>query len=109
MLDERIASEQIDELVRAMLLLRSPEEAYGFFEDIFTIKELQSVAQRLAVAGMLRDKATYQDIAERTGASTATISRVNRSLNYGTDTYRALFERLKADEPSQESPAEEQA
>ena len=95
MLDERIASEQIDELVRAMLLLRSPEEAYGFFEDIFTIKELQSVAQRLAVAGMLRDKATYQDIAERTGASTATISRVNRSLSYGAGGYQIVLERLK--------------
>ena len=101
MLDERIASAQIDQLVRAMLLLESPEEAYRFFEDIFTIKELQAVAPRLAVAGLLRRKVTYQDIAEQTGASTATISRVNRCLSYGAGGYQLLLERMEHAEASQ--------
>ena len=94
MLDERIASEQIDELAKAMLLIGSEEEAYRFFEDIFTVKELQAVAQRLAVARLLKDKVTYQDIAERTGASTATISRVNRSLSYGAGGYQLVLDRM---------------
>lgn len=94
MLDERIASEQIDELAKAVLLLDGAEEAYRFFEDIFTVKELQAVAQRLAVARLLKDKVTYQDIAERTGASTATISRVNRSLSYGAGGYQLVLDRM---------------
>lgn len=94
MLDERIMNEQINELAKAMLLLDTPEEAYCFFEDIFTIKELQAVAQRLAVARLLKQKVTYQDIAEQTGASTATISRVNRSLTYGAGGYQLVLGRL---------------
>ena len=94
MLDERIASEQIDELAKAVLLLDGAEEAYRFFEDIFTVKELQAVAQRLAVARLLKYKVTYQDIAERTGASTATISRVNRSLSYGAGGYQLVLDRM---------------
>lgn len=94
MLDERIMNEQINELAKAMLLLDTPEEAYLFFEDIFTIKELQAVAQRLAVARLLKQKVTYQDIAERTGASTATISRVNRSLTYGAGGYQLVLGRM---------------
>jgi len=94
MLDERIRNEQIDALVHAMLQLNSPEEAYSFFEDIFTIKELQAVAQRLAVAGLLKKKVTYQDIADQTGASTATISRVNRSLTYGAGGYQLVLARM---------------
>jgi len=94
MLDERIASAQIDELAKAMLLLDTQEEAYRFFEDIFTVKELQAVAQRLAVARLLKEKVTYQDIAEQTGASTATISRVNRSLSYGAGGYQLVLDRL---------------
>ncbi len=94
MLDERIMNEQINELAKAMLLLDTPEEAYRFFEDIFTIKELQAVAQRLAVARLLKQKVTYQDIAEQTGASTATISRVNRSLTYGAGGYQLVLGRL---------------
>jgi len=97
MLDERIASEQIDELAQAMLLIDSTEEAYRFFEDIFTVKELQAVAQRLAVARLLKDKVTYQDIAERTGASTATISRVNRSLSYGAGGYQLVLDRMSGE------------
>ena len=98
MLDERIASEQIDELAKAVLLLDGAEEAYRFFEDIFTVKELQAVAQRLAVARLLKDKVTYQDIAECTGASTATISRVNRSLTYGAGGYQLVLGRMPQDE-----------
>ncbi|MBQ2833863.1 MAG: hypothetical protein IJN79_05035 [Clostridia bacterium] len=94
MLDERIMNEQIHDLVEAMLLLKTPEEAQSFFEDIFTIKELQAVAQRLAVARMLKKKVTYQDIAEQTGASTATISRVNRSLTYGAGGYQLVLGRM---------------
>ena len=94
MLDERIMNDQINELAKALLLLVTPEEAYRFFEDIFTIKELQAVAQRLAVARLLKQKVTYQDIAEQTGASTATISRVNRSLTYGAGGYQLVLGRL---------------
>lgn len=100
MLDERIASAQIDELAKAMLLIGSEEEAYRFFEDIFTVKELQAVAQRLAVARLLKDKVTYQDIAERTGASTATISRVNRSLSYGAGGYQLVLDRMNGEDVS---------
>ena len=98
MLDEHISSEQVDELARAMLTLSSREEAYLFFEDIFTIKELQAVAQRLAVAQMLKERVTYQEIAEKTGASTATISRVNRSLSYGAGGYQMVLSRMEKDE-----------
>lgn len=95
MLDERIKNEQIEELAEAMLTLRTREEAFLFFEDIFTIKELQAVAQRLAVARLLKKKVTYQDIADGTGASTATISRVNRSLTYGAGGYQMVLGRMK--------------
>lgn len=94
MLDERIKNEQIDDLVRAMIELDETEEAYCFFEDIFTIHELQAVAQRLAVARLLRRKVTYQEIADKTGASTATISRVNRCLSYGAGGYQHMLDKL---------------
>lgn len=95
MLDETMNSEQIRELAEAMLTLGTREEALVFFEDIFTIKELQAVAQRLAVARLLKQKVTYQDIAEKTGASTATISRVNRSLTYGAGGYQMVLGRMQ--------------
>jgi len=85
----------VDELFDAILSLQSKEECYSFFEDLCTINELLSLSQRYEVASMLRDKKTYLEIAEKTGASTATISRVNRSLNYGNDGYELVFERLK--------------
>ena len=97
MLDERIRNEQMDELAEAMLTLQTREEAYLFFEDIFTVKELQAVAQRLAVAEMLKRRVTYQEIAEKTGASTATISRVNRSLSYGAGGYQTVLSRMAQD------------
>ena len=98
MLDEHINNEQAQALADAMLTLKSREEAYLFFEDIFTIKELQAVAQRLAVAQMLKQRVTYQEIAEKTGASTATISRVNRSLSYGEGGYQMVLSRMGQDE-----------
>ena len=94
MLDEKMNSEQVQELADAMLTLQDREEALLFFEDIFTIKELQAVAQRLAVARLLKKRVTYQDIAEQTGASTATISRVNRSLTYGAGGYQTVLNRM---------------
>lgn len=81
-------------LFDAVLSLQTREECYKFFEDVCTIKELNAISQRFEVAKMLREKKTYLDIAEKTGASTATISRVNRSLNYGNDAYDMVFERM---------------
>ena len=98
MLDERVRNGQVDDLARAMVVLSGMDEAYSFFEDIFTIHELQAVAQRLAVARLLRRKVTYQEIAEKTGASTATISRVNRSLTYGAGGYQLVLGRMLQDD-----------
>ena len=80
-----------------MAVLENKEECYQFFEDVCTINELLSLSQRFEVAKMLRDQKTYLEIAEKTGASTATISRVNRSLNYGNDGYDMVFEMLSFD------------
>ena len=77
-----------------ILLLQNREEAYRFFEDLCTINEMESLSQRFEVAGMLREEQTYHDIAAKTGASTATISRVNRALNYGDDGYDMVLKRL---------------
>ncbi len=78
-------SESMDFLFEAILTLKTKNECYQFFEDLCTVKELQSMAQRMEVAKMLRKKKTYAEIAKKTGASTVTISRVNRILNYGND------------------------
>lgn len=101
MLDERIQSEQIEDLVQAMISLDSREDMYHFFEDVLTIHELQAIAQRLAVARLLKKKVTYQEIAEKTGASTATISRVNRCLSYGAGGYQLVLDKL--DNPNKEA------
>jgi TrpR-related protein YerC/YecD len=92
-----VQSEVLERLFEAILTLKSKEECYTFFEDICTVNELFSLSQRFEVARMLRLQKTYLEIAEQTGASTATISRVNRSLNYGNDGYDMLFERLGYD------------
>ena len=84
----------MDHLFEAILTLDNAEECYSFFEDVCTVNELLSLSQRYEVARMLRQKKTYLEIAEKTGASTATISRVNRSLNYGNDGYDMVFARL---------------
>lgn len=97
MFDSKIKSEQADLFMKAVLKLNTEEEAYRFFEDICTIPELRSIAQRLEVAGLLRSRVTYQEIAKRTGASSATISRVNRALLYGADGYTHVLDELEKD------------
>ena len=91
---KKLRTEEVDHLFEAILTLQNKEECYQFFEDVCTVNELLSLAQRYEVAQMLRNKNTYLEIAEKTGASTATISRVNRSLNYGNDGYDMVFKRL---------------
>lgn len=91
----KLESSEMDYLCEAVLALKNKEECYRFFEDIFTINELKAVEQRLQVAKMLKQKKTYTEIATKTGASTATISRVNRCLNYGSDGYNLVLERVK--------------
>lgn len=81
-------------LYEALLTLETPEECHKFFEDLCTVPELKAISQRLAVAKMLSEKQVYSDIVAATGASTATISRVNRSLNYGSDGYELVLSRL---------------
>lgn len=95
MSDGKRKTPQIDRLFEAILLLENKEECYRFFDDICTIGEVQSMAQRLQVAEMLLAGYTYTEIAEATKASTATISRVKRFLNYGSDGYKTIIERLK--------------
>ncbi|MBR6425647.1 MAG: TrpR-like protein [Oscillospiraceae bacterium] len=89
-------------LYRAMLQLRTVEECYAFFEDLCTVAELQAMEQRFEVAALLNDGLIYNDILEKTGVSSATISRVNRCLNYGNDSYRTLLARLKELDQEQE-------
>lgn len=93
-MNKKIHTNAVDYLFEAVLSLKEREECYTFFEDICTVNELLSLAQRFEVASMLRSKKTYLEIADRTGASTATISRVNRSLNYGNDGYDMVFDRI---------------
>ena len=93
-MSKNIRTEEVDHLFDAILCLKDKEECYAFFEDVCTVNELLSISQRYEVAKMLRENSTYRDIADKTGASTATISRVNRSLNYGNDGYDRVFERL---------------
>ncbi len=90
----RMKSDQADSLFEAVLSLETMDETYRFFEDVCTIKEIQSIAQRLEVAKLLKSGKTYNEIEEATGASTATISRVNRSLNYGADGYNNVFRKM---------------
>ena len=97
MFDSKVKNEQADLLMEAVLRLNTIEEAYRFFEDICTIPELRSIAQRLEVAGLLRNRVTYQEIARRTGASSATISRVNRALLYGAEGYNRVLDALAED------------
>ena len=94
-MSKTVKTEAVDHLFDAILTLEDKEECYTFFQDVCTINELLSLSQRYEVAKMLREKKTYLEIAEKTGASTATISRVNRSLNYGCDGYDMVFARLE--------------
>ena len=99
---KKIRTEEVNHLFEAILTLENAEECYQFFEDICTVNELLSIAQRFEVASMLRNNNTYIEISENTGASTATISRVNRSLNYGNDGYDMVFRRIKENKENKE-------
>ncbi|MBL4933344.1 MULTISPECIES: YerC/YecD family TrpR-related protein [Clostridium] len=89
-----LKSKEMDFLMKAILSLKSEEECYRFFEDICTINEIKAIEQRLQVAKMLKDGNTYTEVAKETGASTATISRVNKCINYGSDGYNIVLKRL---------------
>ena len=89
-----IKNDMTDRLFEAILTLKSVDECYKFFEDVCTIKEIKAISQRLEVARMLTEKQLYSKIVAETGASTATISRVNRSLMYGSEGYEIVFYRL---------------
>lgn len=93
-MNDKLHTAAVDQLFDAILTLQNKDECYKFFEDLCTVNEIMGLSQRFDVATMLRDKKTYLEIASETGASTATISRVNRSLTYGCDGYDMVFERL---------------
>ena len=97
MINSKLKDALADQLCDAVLTLSSQEECYQFFEDICTISELKALSQRLAVARMLQGGHIYDDIVARTGASTATISRVKRCLNYGADGYKIVLDRIPSD------------
>ncbi|MCR4674043.1 MAG: TrpR YerC/YecD [Lachnospiraceae bacterium] len=94
-MSKNLHTKAMDMLLDGVLSLKDRDEAYLFFEDLCTVGELEALQQRFEVARMLRQEKTYQEIAEVTGASTATISRVNRALNYGNDGYDMIFNRLE--------------
>lgn len=93
-MNSKLKDENMDFLFKAVLNLESLEECYRFFEDLCTVPELKALSQRLQVAKLLTQNRKYSDIVNITGASTATISRVNRTLQYGDDGYKIVFERL---------------
>lgn len=99
---KEIRTEGVSQLFKAILTLQDKDECFDFFEDLCTVNELLSLAQRFQVAKMLRENHTYLEVAEKTGASTATISRVNRSLNYGNDGYDMVFARMKQPDQTEE-------
>ena len=94
-MNRELQSENIDVLYEAVGLIETREEFYNFFEDLCTITELQAMAHRFAVAKMLTEGFTYQEISEKTGASTATISRINKCIGYGADGYNVILSRMK--------------
>lgn len=93
-MNPKLKGHNVEYLYRAILSLETMEECDSFFDDLCTVPELKALSQRLQVAKMLSEHRVYSDIVQATGASTATISRVNRSLNYGADGYARIFERL---------------
>ena len=94
-MNKKIRTSAVETLFDAIIQLKSVDECFDFFEDLATINEILSLSQRFEVARMLRQHKTYLEIAEKTGASTATISRVNRSLNYGNDGYDMVIQRIQ--------------
>ena len=99
-MNSKIKDSSVDFLFKAILSLKTEEECYNFFEDLCTVPEIKAMSQRLLVAHMLSTKCVYSDIVAKTGASTATISRVNRSINYGCDGYELVFNRIDHEEES---------
>ncbi len=97
MFESRLKSERADLLAQAFLALESEEDCYRLFEDLFTIREVQDLSSRMEIATMLKDKVTYNEIVDKTGASTATIGRVNRALSYGAGGYELVIKKLKKD------------
>ena len=93
---DSIKDEKLDFLFQAILTLETVEDCYRFFEDLCTLSELQEMSRRMLAARMLRANAVYADIAAQTGLSTATISRVNRCLKYGSDGYNKVLDQLEA-------------
>ena len=93
-MNKKLKTDAVDYLFDAILSLKNRDECYSFFEDLCTVNELLSLSQRFEVAAMLKSHKTYLEIADKTGASTATISRVTRSLNYGNDGYDLVFDRI---------------
>ena len=96
-MNDKLKNSEVDFLFQAILSLRNTEECYNFFEDLCTAQELKALSQRIVVAKMLSEHKVYSDIVAQTGASTATISRVNRSLMYGNDGYLKIFDRMKGE------------
>src|SRR5690625_7901244 len=95
---DKLRGQQLDQLFDAILSLKDREECYRFFDDIATMSEVQSISQRLQVAKMLTEGQTYNAIEQETKASTATISRVRRCINYGNDGYQMVLDRILEDE-----------
>lgn len=91
----KLRGKELDQLFNSILTLKDLEECYRFFDDLCTVNEIQSLSQRLEVARMLREGKTYHKIESETGASTATISRVKRCLNYGNDAYEMVLDRVQ--------------
>lgn len=96
MYESKLMNEQTDMLVEALLKLETREECYRLLEDLMTIREISDLSQRLQVARLLTEKVTYSEITQKTGASSATIGRVNRALSYGSDGYKMILEKLNA-------------
>lgn len=96
--ESKLKREDVDELFDAVLLLKDREECYRFFEDICTVNEIHAIAQRLQVAKLLNNGKTYNEIEQQTKASTATISRINKCLQYGADGYKIVLKRMQEEE-----------
>ena len=105
-MNEKLRELNVEFLFSAVLQLRTMEECYDFFEDLCTVPELRALSQRIHVAKMLSEKRVYSDIVAQTGASTATISRVKRSLDYGCDGYKIVFDRMDAEAGKAEAAGE---
>ena len=106
-MSSKLKDDNIDFLFRAILELETIDDCYDFFEDLCTVQELKTISQRIVVAKMLSEKCVYTDIVNATGASTATISRVNRSLQYGCDGYDKKFEKIKLEDENKNEENEE--